>query len=91
MTSSIAPAYPLTAYFDAGCPLCAAEMAAMKARDRAGQLRLIDCSPPGFAGGPAPREALMTAMHAVDAAGRTYVGVAAVRACRAAVPCSICR
>jgi predicted DCC family thiol-disulfide oxidoreductase YuxK len=77
--------YPLTVYFDATCPLCVAEMGAMRARDAAGRLNLVDCSPAGFAGGPAPREALMTAMHAVDAGGRVLSGVPAIRACRAAV------
>ncbi|MDH6167985.1 putative DCC family thiol-disulfide oxidoreductase YuxK [Variovorax boronicumulans] len=82
----IAPAtYPLTVYYDATCPLCVAEMAAMRARDAADRLSLVDCSPLGFSGGPAPREALMTAMHTVDAAGRVLAGVAAIRACRAAV------
>jgi len=78
-------AYPLTVYYDGTCPLCVAEMGAMKARDAAGRLNLVDCSPTGFSGGPAPREALMTAMHAVDAAGRVLSGVAAIRACRGAV------
>lgn len=78
-------AYPLTVYYDATCPLCVAEMEAMKARDATGRLHLVDCSPTGFSGGPAPREALMTAMHAVDAAGRVLEGVAAIRACRNAV------
>ncbi|ADU36058.1 thiol-disulfide oxidoreductase DCC family protein [Variovorax paradoxus] len=82
----IAPAiYPLTVYYDATCPLCVAEMGAMHARDAAGRLNLVDCSPLGFSAGPAPREALMTAMHAVDASGRVLSGVAAIRACRAAV------
>lgn len=77
--------YPLTVFFDASCALCAAEMAAMASRDAARRLRLVDCSDAGFDAGPAPREALMTALHAVDAAGRLHVGVAAVRACRRAV------
>ena len=78
-------AYPLTVYYDATCPLCVAEMGAMRARDAAGRLNLVDCSPLGFCAGPAPREALMTAMHAVDASGRVLSGVAAIRACRSAV------
>lgn len=78
-------AYPLTVYYDATCPLCVAEVGAMCARDTVGRLHLVDCSPLGFCTGPAPREALMTAMHAVDASGRVLSGVAAIRACRAAV------
>jgi len=77
--------YPLTVYYDATCPLCVAEIGAMRARDAAGRLSLVDCSPLGFSDGPAPREALMTAMHTVDAAGRVLAGVAAIRACRTAV------
>ncbi|MDQ0586840.1 thiol-disulfide oxidoreductase DCC family protein [Variovorax paradoxus] len=78
-------AYPLTVYFDATCALCTAEMTAMKARDAAARLNLVDCSPAGFDAGPAPREALMTAIHAIDAAGQLFVGVPAIRACRDAV------
>ena len=82
----LAPAtYPLTVYFDATCPLCTAEMGATQARDRARRLRLVDCAPDGFADGPAPRDALMRSLHAVDAAGQLRVGVNAIRACRAAV------
>ena len=81
----IAVAYPLTVYFDATCVLCTAEMSAMKARDAAARLDLVDCSPAGFNAGPAPREALMTAIHAVDAASQVFVGVPAIRACRDAV------
>ena len=81
----IAVAYPLTVYFDATCVLCTAEMSAMKARDAAARLDLVDCSPAGFNAGPAPREALMAAIHAVDAAGQVFVGVPAIRACRDAV------
>lgn len=76
------PAYPLTVYFDATCELCSAEMSLMKARDAAARLTLVDCSPAGFDAGPAPRAALMTAIHAVDAAGQVFVGVPAIRACR---------
>lgn len=85
MPSAALAAYPLTVYFDATCPLCVAEMGAMKARDAGGRLNLVDCSPADFAGGPAPRETLMTAMHAVDASGRVMAGVPAIRACRMAV------
>jgi predicted DCC family thiol-disulfide oxidoreductase YuxK len=78
-------AYPLTVYFDATCILCTAEMRAMKVRDSAARLELVDCSPAGFDAGPAPREALMTAIHVVDSAGQVFVGVPAIRVCRDAV------
>jgi predicted DCC family thiol-disulfide oxidoreductase YuxK len=41
-------AYPLTVYYDATCPLCVAEMGAMKARDTTDRLNLVDCSPQAF-------------------------------------------
>jgi predicted DCC family thiol-disulfide oxidoreductase YuxK len=77
--------YPLTVYYDATCALCSAEMNAMKARDAAEHLKLVDCSPLDFSHGPAPREALMTAIHAVDGTGQVFAGVPAIRACRDAV------
>lgn len=85
MTTTALPAYPLTVYFDASCALCSAEMGNLKARDTAGRLHMVDCSAPSFAGGPAPRDALMAAIHVRDADGRVRVGVPAIRACRTAV------
>jgi len=85
MNRTAVPAFPLTIYFDASCAICSAEMGAMKARDTSGRLHLVDCSPTDFAVGPAPREALMAAIHVVDAEGRVHVGVPAIRICRAAV------
>ncbi|MDR6519133.1 putative DCC family thiol-disulfide oxidoreductase YuxK [Variovorax paradoxus] len=85
MSCTTVPAPPLTIYFDASCAICSAEMGALKARDTAGRLNLVDCSPADFTSGPAPREALMAAIHVVDAEGRVHVGVPAIRICRAAV------
>ncbi len=85
MSRTAPPAYPLTIYFDASCAICSAEMGALKARDKSGRLHLVDCSPAGFSGGPAPRDALMAAIHVCDAEGRVHVGVPAIRICRAAV------
>ncbi|MBS0450214.1 MAG: DUF393 domain-containing protein [Proteobacteria bacterium] len=84
MTSIHHPAYPLTLYYDGSCRLCSAEIHNLKARDTTGRLALVDCSPEGFTDGPAPREALMNAIHAVDAAGRVYVGIDTFRAAYAA-------
>jgi predicted DCC family thiol-disulfide oxidoreductase YuxK len=78
------PAYPLTLYYDGSCRLCSGEIRHLQARDRAGRLAFVDCSPADFTGGPAPRAALMEAIHAVDAAGRVYVGVDTFRAAYAA-------
>ena len=72
--------YPLTIYYDASCPLCAAEMHALRDEDTACRLRLVDCSAPGFddtalAAAGFPRAELMRRIHAHDAAGEWYSGV----------------
>ena len=72
--------YPLTAFYDASCPMCASEMHALKARDAHGRLELVDCSALDFdetalAGTCIRREDLMTLIHARDAHGRWFVGV----------------
>ena len=72
MSRSTAIAYPLTVYYDATCRLCSAEMGAMKARDAAARLVLVDCSALDFDAGPAPREALMTAIMATIGAMLSY-------------------
>lgn len=74
------PNWPLTIYYDASCPLCRAEMEAMKARDAADVLRLVDCSAAAFDARAieAPgvtRDAMLARIHAQDAAGRWLVGV----------------
>ncbi|MDO5290765.1 MAG: DUF393 domain-containing protein [Pseudomonadota bacterium] len=79
--------YPLTLFYDASCPLCAAEMGALKQRDAQDLLRLVDCSAPGFDGAPAgcaPAD-LMRLLHAQTADGRVLVGVPAFEAAYAAV------
>lgn len=75
-----APDFPLTIYYDGGCPMCTEEMHALRDYDRHARLRLVDCSPPDFrddavaaAGLPVPE--LMKQIHARDAAGRWYRGV----------------
>lgn len=84
MTYTAQPSFPLTLYYDGSCRLCSAEILNLKARDTAGRLALVDCSPEDFSGGPAPRAALMNAIHAVDATGRVYVGIDTFRAAYAA-------
>ncbi|QTD46734.1 thiol-disulfide oxidoreductase DCC family protein [Ottowia testudinis] len=71
--------YPLTLYFDASCPLCAAEMENLRLRDAAGRLRFVDASAPGFdaALAGATVAELMTLMHARTADGRLLRGVPA--------------
>lgn len=74
--------YPLTLYYDASCPLCLAEMMAIKRNDARDRIRLVDCSGPGFVD-PDCRDAgiatdaLMWRLHARDAQGRWWIGVPA--------------
>ena len=72
-------AWPVQVYFDASCRMCAAEMHNLRVRDQAHRLRFVDCSAPGFAGGPAPTAQLMQAMHCMDARGQVFAGVDAFR------------
>lgn len=71
---------PVTIFYDASCAMCASEMHALKARDRANRLELVDCSATGFdetvlAGAGIRREDLMTLIHARDAHGTWLVGL----------------
>jgi predicted DCC family thiol-disulfide oxidoreductase YuxK len=70
----------LTIWYDASCPLCAAEMGALLRNAPAGQLTLIDCSPADFhdddvAAAGFARADLMRLIHARDAAGHWLRGV----------------
>ncbi len=70
--------YPLTIYYDASCPLCAAEMHTIKATDFDNKLILVDCSANNFsepAFCPSNKTAMMERIHAVDAAGTWIKGV----------------
>jgi predicted DCC family thiol-disulfide oxidoreductase YuxK len=74
------PAFPLTIYYDASCPLCASEMQTLKARDTQGRLVLADCSAAAFDPQPCAREGvtreqMLERIHARDAAGRWFRGV----------------
>ena len=69
-------AYPITVYYDASCGLCRAEIEAMKSRDAADRLRLVDCSSADFvAPEGVPREILMSRIHARDADGAWLRGI----------------
>ncbi len=73
---------PLTIYYDASCPLCVSEMAAIKSRDTRGLLAMVDCSgtkgvlASGANDGVTPR-AMMQSLHARTADGRWLIGVPA--------------
>jgi predicted DCC family thiol-disulfide oxidoreductase YuxK len=82
--------YPITIYYDASCPLCTSEMQALKSRDQAERLMLVDCLRPDFAdqattqAGLSQRD-LMQRIHAHDAAGRWLRGVDVFEAAYGAV------
>lgn len=74
------PAYPLTVFYDASCPLCASEMHALQKLDALRNLVLVDCSASQFDDAPLfgdglRRADLMARMHARDARGRWYVAL----------------
>ena len=80
MTTHLSVVWPLNVFYDAACPLCRAEMEALKARDSGDLLRLVDCSPPSFnlADGLPPDVTpamMMARMHARDGAGHWLKGV----------------
>lgn len=75
-----AAVFPLTIYYDARCPLCRAEMHALRDHDDAQRLHLVDCSPADFDDAEVRRagfsvRALMDLIHARDAEGRWFIGM----------------
>jgi predicted DCC family thiol-disulfide oxidoreductase YuxK len=82
MFATMRPEYPLTVFFDGGCPVCSREMAFIRKQTSGAKLIFIDISRPDF--DPAPygrsRKEFMAKMHAMDAKGRFLVGVDAFRA-----------
>lgn len=77
--------YPLTIYFDASCRLCDSEMQNIKLHDTHRQLILIDCSAPDFDDtvckvNNISQTAMMNRLHAQDANGQWFIGVAAFEA-----------
>jgi predicted DCC family thiol-disulfide oxidoreductase YuxK len=72
--------FPLTVYYDASCPLCASEIHALAAHDRAGRLEFVDCSADDFDERPfaadgVTRAAMLDEIHARDASGRWLKGI----------------
>lgn len=72
--------YPMTLFFDGGCPLCVREMRALRRRDLAARLRFLDVRAPGFERpDDTSMDELLTAIHARTAEGRLVAGVETVR------------
>ncbi len=71
--------WPLTLYVDAGCPLCAAEIAVLAARDSAGRLRFADCATQPddttLRAAGCARADLARVLHARDASGVWLRGI----------------
>lgn len=70
----------LTVYYDHSCPLCRAEIAAIRVADVEGVIRFVDCSVSEFESADPdapPRATLMRALHARSADGTWLVGPAA--------------
>ena len=72
--------YPLTLFFDANCPVCRTEMAALRQRDAAGRLRFEDVRADGFAV-PAGTslDHMLSSLHGRTADGQLVAGVATLR------------
>ncbi|HMB56530.1 MAG TPA: DUF393 domain-containing protein [Arenimonas sp.] len=78
--SAVVARFPLTIFYDAGCPLCTKEMHAIKDYDQHDRLHLVDCSDVDFADIDAARAGIaradmMRLIHARDAAGRWFIGM----------------
>ncbi|WP_280152685.1 DUF393 domain-containing protein [Piscinibacter sp. XHJ-5] len=73
--------YPLTLFYDAGCPVCALEMDHLRERNRAGRLVFVDISAPGFGADQyGTSEAAMEAeIHGLTAGGAMLRGVQVLR------------
>ena len=77
--------YPLTVFYDASCPVCAAQIEPLRNRDTRGRFELVDCSAPGFrdellAADGLTRSMLMKRIRARDARGRWLLGIGALEA-----------
>lgn len=77
MTELITPVWPLTVFYDGGCPVCSREIAHYRRLEHGARLEFVDISAPGFVPesyGHSLAE-FMARMHVRDANGRFAVGV----------------
>lgn len=75
----------LTVWHDGACPLCAREIAWMRALDRRGAIRFVDATDE-TAACPLDRAALLARFHAQEAGGPMVSGAAAFAALWRAIP-----
>lgn len=75
-----------TVYYDGACPLCRSEMGVLMRDNRAGLLRFVDISLPGFDAEAlgVTHAALMARLHVQAPDGRWLIGVPAIQAAYAA-------
>jgi predicted DCC family thiol-disulfide oxidoreductase YuxK len=72
--------YPLTLFFDGACPMCRAEMTALRRRDAAARLRFADVRAEDFAVPEgATLAAMLTSLHGRTADGRLVTGIETLR------------
>lgn len=88
MSNDARPQYPLTVFYDGSCPICSGQMADYRERTTAAVLRFVDISRPEFDASRygRSRRQFMKMLHLMDAGGRFYVGVDALRLLWAALP-----
>ncbi len=83
--------FPLTVFYDGGCPVCSREIDRYRRISSVDKLIYVDISDPGFDPQRYGRtlEEFMAEMHAMDADGRFYRGVDAFRALWQGLPVSL--
>lgn len=83
--------FPLTVFYDGGCPVCSREIGHYRRMAGGDKLIFVDISDPGFDPKRYGRtlEEFMTEMHAMDSSGSIYRGVDAFRALWQGLPVSL--
>jgi predicted DCC family thiol-disulfide oxidoreductase YuxK len=81
------PTYPLTLFYDRRCGVCRLEMDELNVRDRQARLRFVDISAPDFDAQRwgASLTSMNAELHAMDATGRSWRALPAIRLAYAAV------